>query len=58
MKTYSIIKRNYGVELNQVNQKIYKTKQDAVNAGNSWETDCTVHEEIRKGRNFEVVENE
>jgi hypothetical protein len=57
MKTYSIIKRNYGVEINNTNNKTYTTKEDAVNAGNSWLRDCTVHSEIRKGRNFEVIEN-
>jgi hypothetical protein len=58
MKTYSIIKRLYGEEINQVNVGSYKTKEDATNAGNSWEIDCTIHAELRKGRNFEVVENE
>lgn len=57
MKTYSIIKRNYGVEMNQVNKKTYATKEDAINAGNSWLNDCTIHSELRKGRNFEVIEN-
>ena len=57
MKTYSIIKRNYGVEMNQVNVKTYATKEDAINAGNSWLNNCTIHAEIRKGWNFEVVEN-
>ena len=57
MKTYSIIKRVYGEEINQVNAKTYATKEDANNAGNSWLRDCTIHAEIRKGRNFEVIEN-
>jgi hypothetical protein len=57
METYSIIKRNYGVEKNQINVKNYATKEDATNAGNSWLRDCTVHSEIRKGWNFEVIEN-
>ena len=57
MKTYSIIKRNYGVEMNQVNPKTYASKEDAINAGNSWLKNCTIHTEIRKGWNFEVVEN-
>lgn len=57
MTTYSIIKRNYGVEMNNTNAKNYATKEDAVNAGNSWLRDCTIHAEIRKGRNFEVIEN-
>ena len=56
MTTYKIIKRIYGTEINQVNQKTYSKKEDAINAGNSWENDCTFHAEIRKGRNFEVIE--
>jgi len=57
MKTYIIIKRLYGEEINQVNLEIYKTKEDATNAGNLWERDCAIYSELRKGRNFEVVEN-
>ena len=57
MTTYSIIKRVYGEEINQTNVKTYSTKEDAANAGNSWLRDCTIHAEIRKGRNFEVIEN-
>ena len=57
MTTYSIIKRVYGEEINQTNVKTYATKEDAANAGNSWLRDCTIHAEIRKGRNFEVIEN-
>jgi len=57
MTTYSIIKRIYGEELNQRITKIYATKQGAIDAGNSWLRDCTIHAEIRKGRNFEVIEN-
>ncbi|CAB5223658.1 hypothetical protein UFOVP388_4 [uncultured Caudovirales phage] len=57
MTTYSIIKRIYGEEKNQINVKTYTTKEDAINAGNSWLRDCTIHAEIRKGRNFEVIEN-
>lgn len=57
MKTYSIIKKVYGQEVNQINKKIYSTKEDATNPGNSWLRDCTIHAEIRKGRNFEVIEN-
>jgi len=57
MKTYSIIKRVYGSEINQINPKNYSTKQDAIDAGMSWLNDCTVHAEIRKGWNFEVTEN-
>lgn len=57
MKTYSIIKRVYGEQINQRNVNTYSTVADAINAGNSWLRDCTVHAEIRKGRNFEVIEN-
>ena len=57
MKTYSIIKKVNGLEINQINPKTYATKEDAVNAGNSWLLDCTIHAEIRKSRGFEVIEN-
>jgi hypothetical protein len=57
MKTYRIIKRLYGEEINQVNAEIYNTKEDAKNAGNLWERDCCIYAELRKGRNFEVIEN-
>lgn len=53
---YKVIKFVYDKELNNDNAKVYKTKEDATNAGNSWKRDCTVHAEIRKGRWFEVVE--
>lgn len=55
--TFAIIKRVYGQEMNQINAKTYATKEDAINAGNSWLKDCTVHAEIRNNRNFEVIEN-
>ena len=55
MITYSIIKKVNGSEINQVNPKNYATKEDAINAGNSWLRDCTVHAEIRKARGFEVI---
>ena len=57
MTTYSIIKKVYGSEINQINPKTYTTKEAAVNAGNSWLRDCTIHAEIRKSRGFEVIEN-
>jgi len=57
MKTYSIIKRLYGEEINQVNPEIYNTKEDAENAGNLWERDCAIYAELRKVKKFEVVEN-
>lgn len=57
MKTYSIIKKVNGSEINQINPKTYATKEDAINAGNSWLRDCTIHAEIRKSRGFEVIEN-
>ena len=52
---YAIIKRIYGEEMNQVVQKTYATKEDAINAGNSWQRDCTVHARVRDARNFEVI---
>ena len=58
MKTYSIIKKVNGSEINQINPKTYTTKESATNAGNSWLRDCTVHAEIRKSRAFEVIENQ
>jgi len=54
--TYRIVKFNFGSELNQVNQKTYSTKEAAENAGNSWKLDCTVDQNIRRGRWFEIVE--
>lgn len=54
--TYQIIKRIYGSEMNQINPKSYATREDAINAGKSWENDCTVHAKIREDRNFEVIE--
>ena len=57
MKTYSIIKKVNGSEINQINPKTYSTKEDATNAGNSWLNNCTVHAEIRITRGFEVIEN-
>ncbi len=57
MKTYSIIKKVNGSSINQINPKTYSTKEDAINAGNSWLNNCTVHAEIRITRGFEVIEN-
>lgn len=57
MQTYSIIKKVKGSEINQINPKTYKTKEDAINAGESWLRDCTIHAEIRKSRGFEIIEN-
>ena len=57
MTTYSIIKKVNGSEINQINPKTYATKEDAINAGNSWLNNCTVHAEIRITRGFEVIEN-
>ena len=55
-KTFKIVKFIFDKELNNSNNKIYKTKEDAENAGNSWTRDCTVHAELRKGRWFKIVE--
>ena len=57
MTTYSIIKKVNGSEINQINPKTYSTKEDAINAGNSWLNNCTIHAEIRITRGFEVIEN-
>ena len=57
MITYSIIKKVNGSSINQINPKTYSTKEDAINAGNSWLNNCTVHAEIRITRGFEVIEN-
>ena len=54
MTTYKLIKFIFGEEKNNDNAKIYATKEAAVNAGNSWQRDCTVHAKIREGRWFEV----
>jgi len=58
MKTenFRLVKFYFGEEINQVNAKTYATKEDAKNAGNSWKLDCTVDQNIRKGRWFEIVE--
>lgn len=59
MKTttsYRIIKFYFGEEINQVNEKKHITKQEAIDAGNSWKSDCTVNQNITKGRWFEIVE--
>ncbi len=47
MTTYSIIKKVNGSSINQINPKTYSTKEDAINAGNSWLNNCTIHAEIR-----------
>lgn len=53
---YTVTKFIYDKELNNSNTKTYATKDSAKNAGNSWQNDCTVHAEIRKGRRFEISE--
>lgn len=59
MKTYSIIKRNYGVEMNNSNAVKYTTKEEAVKAGNEWlkKGNPFLTREDIKGWNFEVIEN-
>ena len=57
MTTYSIIRKVNGLSMNQISTKTYATTEDAINAGNSWLRDCTIHAEIRKFRNFEVITN-
>ena len=57
MTTFKITKFVFDKELNNSNSKTYQTKEDALNAGNSWTKDCTIHAEIRRGRWFEVSES-
>jgi hypothetical protein len=52
---YKVIKLNFGYELNGMANKTYTTKEAAENAGNSWLRDCTVDQNIRRGRHFEIV---
>lgn len=54
METYKLLKFHYGVEANNLNAKVYNSKDAAENAGKSWQNDCTVHAEIRKARNFRL----
>lgn len=54
--TFKIIKRIYGSELTQINEKIYTTKEDAILSGNIWQNDLTVIPEVREARNFEVIQ--
>jgi hypothetical protein len=56
MATFKIIKRIYGSELNQLNEKVYTTKEEAILAGNIWQNDLTVIPEVREARNFEVIQ--
>ena len=39
----------------EVSRKEYATIEAATNAGNSWTGDCTVDQNIRKERSFEVI---
>mgnify|MGYP003453113491 len=39
----------------EVSRKEYATIEAATNAGNSWTGDCTVDQNIRKKRSFEVI---
>ena len=39
----------------EVKRKEYATIEAATNAGNSWTGDCTVDQNIRKKRSFEVI---
>ena len=48
-----LVKHNFDSEL--ANKK-YTSREAATNAGNSWKRDCTVDQNIRKGRWFEIVE--
>jgi hypothetical protein len=33
----------------------YKTEQDAINAGNSWLRDCTIHKTILNTRSVKII---
>ncbi len=58
MKTYSIVKRVFGTELNQINPKNYATKEDAKTAGNAWlQSNKYLSFDDRKGWNYEIIEN-
>lgn len=52
---YKVIRLNFGYKLSGMTTKTYTTKEAAENAGNSWVRDCTVDQNIRRGRNFEVI---
>jgi hypothetical protein len=54
-KKFRVVRFFFDKELND-NGKRYTSKEDATNAGNSWERDCTVDQNDRRGRAFEVVE--
>ena len=59
MKTQSnfiVVKFNFDSEITNWNNKSYANKEDALNAGNSWKNDCTVDNNIIKGRWFEIKE--
>jgi hypothetical protein len=53
---FIVVKFNFNNEITNWNNKTYETKEDANNAGNSWRNDCTVDQNIRKGRWFEIKE--
>ena len=56
MTTYSTIRINeFGKAIKD--SKVYKTKQQAINASNSWIRNSTVHSEIRKLRSAYIIEN-
>ena len=54
--TFILVKFNFESELTNWNNKTYVSKEAATNAGNSWKNDCTVDQNIRKGRWFEIQE--
>ena len=53
---FRVVKFNFDSEINDWTNKIYETRESAENAGNSWKRDCTVDQNIRKGRWFEIAE--
>lgn len=55
-KKFRLVKFMYDKELNNSNGKIYDSKDEAINDGQSWTNDSTIDREIRKQRWFNVVE--
>lgn len=53
---FIVVKFNFENEITNWSNKSYATKEAAENAGNSWKRDCTVDQNITKGRWFEIRE--
>lgn len=57
MKTYKTIRTNeFGKTI--TDSKVYETKEQAINASNSWLRDCKIHLNFRKLRSVDIIENE